>query len=105
MSERTKLVHLHLTFRNCEATDALKNYATEKITHCLQKFIHQDTEANMVLSVEKNTQAAELSFRSDGADFNAKQESGDLYASIDAIVDVITKQLRRHKDKNLRHHS
>ncbi|MCB0310660.1 MAG: ribosome-associated translation inhibitor RaiA, partial [Bdellovibrionales bacterium] len=74
MSNSARLINLNITFRNTQATDAIKGYANDKITNCLSKFVHQDTEANIVLSVEKNRQIAEISFRSDGHTFNGKEE-------------------------------
>jgi putative sigma-54 modulation protein len=99
-----KLVNVNITFRNTDATDALKAYATEKIANCVGKFVHRDTEAHVVLKVERNRQIAEVSLRSDGADFAGREESDNLYASIDALADSISQQLRRHKDKLTNHH-
>lgn len=104
MPNSHRIVNLNITFRNLDGTDAVKSYATEKITHCLQKFVHHDTEAHMVLKVEKLRHIAEVSFRTDGADFNGKEESDNLYASIDALVDSLTQQLRKHKEKLKKHH-
>ncbi|MFM1849093.1 MAG: ribosomal subunit interface protein [Pseudomonadota bacterium] len=99
-----KLVNVNITFRNTDATDALKTYATDKISNCVSKFVHHDTEAHVVLKVERNRQIAEVSLHSDGADFAGREESDNLYASIDALTDSISQQLRRHKDKLTKHH-
>ncbi len=104
MSGKTKIVHVNITFRNTEATDALRSYATEKVTHALQKFIHQDTEAHVVLRVEKNRQIAEVTMHADGVTINAKEESDKLYSSIDALVDNLQHQLRKNKEKLTAHH-
>lgn len=104
MTENQHLIHVNITFRNTEATEALKNYAAEKIRHCLAKFVHQETEAHVVLKVEKNRQIAEISCHAQGHDFNAKEESADLYSSIDTLVGSLTQQLRKHKDKITKHH-
>lgn len=104
MVANPKNVSVNITFRNTEGTDPLKNYASEKITNCLQKFVHHDTEASIVLSVEKNRHIAEVSFHADGSDFNGKEETSDLYASIDAVVQTVTSQLRKHKEKMTSHH-
>lgn len=104
MSENTHVINVNITFRNTDATDALKNYASDKIKNCLKKFVHHDTEAHVVLKVEKNRQIAEITCHADGADFIAKEESSDLYSSIDTLVDVLTQQLRKHKDKLTKHH-
>ncbi len=99
MSNTDRIVHVNLTFRNTEATEALKTYATEKVSHCVQKFVHQDIEAHVVLLVEKNRQIAEVTFNADGVTFNGKEERADLYSAIDALVDTMSHQLRRHKEK------
>ena len=104
MPATSKNVTVNITFRNTEGTDPLKAYVTEKISHCLQKFVHQDTEAHVVLCVEKNTQIAEVSFNALGTKFNGKEESRDLYASIDAVVKSLSGQLRKHKEKLTAHH-
>ena len=104
MPNSNKQINVNLTFKNTEATEALKNYAQEKLSHCLSKFAHQDTEAHLVLSVEKSRQIAEVSFHTDGHDFKAKEESNDLYASIDALVGTISQQLRKHKEKITAHY-
>lgn len=104
MVNNPKNVAVNITFRNTEGTDPLKNYAVEKVTHCIQKFVHKDTEAHVVLSVEKNRHIAELSCHADGSDFIAKEETKDLYASIDAAVHALSVQLRKHKDKLTSHH-
>ena len=104
MSDSTKSVHVNIAFLNLEASDALKQYATEKVTHCVKKFAHQDTEAHVVLKVEKARQIAEISMHLSGADFIVKEESENLYASIDMLTDALSQQLRKHKDKATRHH-
>jgi putative sigma-54 modulation protein len=104
MVNKQRHVKVSLNYRNTEPTESLSGYAEEKVRNCVQKFAHHDTEVRVVLSVEKNRQVAEAQFHCDGADFSGKQESDDLYASIDGLVDLITNQLRKHKDRLTKHH-
>lgn len=104
MVNKSNIVNVNVTFRNTEATDPLKNYAVEKFTTCLKKLVHQDTEANVVLQIEKKRQIAEISFHADGSDFNGGQESDNMYKSIDNLVSSVTEQLRRHKEKLTKKH-
>lgn len=99
MTKVTKLVKVNTTFRGIDATDALRNYCTEKLSNCLHKFVHHDTEAHAVLRVEKNRQIAEVTVHADGVTVNATEESPDLYSSIDALVDTLAQQLRKNKEK------
>ncbi|MBN8548005.1 MAG: ribosome-associated translation inhibitor RaiA [Deltaproteobacteria bacterium] len=104
MTNHERKVNVTIAFKNTEATEPIKKYATEKITHSIQKFVHHDTDAHVILRVEKNRQIAEATFHVDGADFIGREESADLYAAIDALADSLTQQLRRHKDKMTQHH-
>ena len=104
MSDSARVINVSIAFLNIESTDAIKQYATDKVKHCVQKFAHQDTEAHMVLKVEKTRQIAEISMHLSGADFIVKEESYSLYASIDKLTDSLSQQLRKHKDKVTSHH-
>lgn len=104
MSDSARVINVSIAFLNIESTDAIKQYATDKVKHCVQKFAHQDTEAHVVLKVEKTRQIAEISMHLSGADFIVKEESESLYASIDKLTDSLSQQLRKHKDKVTSHH-
>ncbi len=104
MSEAKNAVHVNIAFLNLDSTEAIKQYATEKVSNCVRKFAHQDTEAHVVLKVEKARQIAELSMHLSGHDFFVKEESQDLYASINMLADSLTSQLRKHKEKVTSHH-
>lgn len=99
-----RMIQVNITFKNTESTDALRAYATDKVNNCLKKFVHHDTETHVVLKVERTRQIAEISFHTDGHDFAAKEESEDLYVSIDALVNTLTQQLRKHKERMTQHH-
>lgn len=103
MNDKSKIVTVQIAFKNMEATDSLKDYATEKITSCVKKFAHHDTEVHLVLKVEKIRQIAEVSFHNDGADFSNSETSDDMYKSIDGLVNSLSTQLRRHKEKLTKH--
>jgi putative sigma-54 modulation protein len=104
MTDSSRVINVSITFLNLDATDALKKYTTDKVKHCVQKFAHQDTEAHVVLKVEKTRQIAEISMHLSGHDFVVKEESEDLYASIDKLTDSLSHQLRKHKEKVTSHH-
>lgn len=99
MPDNSRLINVNITFRNTASTEPLKQYATDKLSNCLRKFVHQDIDLTVVLSVEKNRQIAEVTFYADGSDFKVKHESLDLYASIDGLCDSLTQQLRKNKEK------
>lgn len=99
------MIKVIVTFRNVESTEPLKAHATTKISHCLEKFMHKDVTVNCTLSVEKTRQIAEAKFQyDDGRAIVAEEESSDLYASVDKLVDNLSRQLRKAKEKLVAHH-
>jgi len=104
MGESNKLINISVSFIHLDPSDPLKTYASDKIKNTVQKFTHHDTEIHVVLKVEKNRQIAETSFSADGSTFHVKEESDDLYLSIDKMVDTLAHQLRKHKEKLTSHH-
>lgn len=87
-----------VTFRHMEPTDALKEFAAEKVEK-IEKYIHTPTDAHIVLSVEKYMHQADITIRAHGFMMRGREKSEDMYASIDRAVDKIEKQVRRYKNK------
>ena len=88
-----------VTFRHTEPTDALKQYAEEKI-HRLGKYFSQPLDAHVVLSVEsKERQSAEVELHAHGTMIHGKEQTEDLYSAIDLVTDNLKRQVRKQKDK------
>jgi putative sigma-54 modulation protein len=63
----------------------------------------------VILSVEKKKekeqrQKAEVTLRVKGRDIFVEQSHEDLYAAIDQLMDVLDRQVVRHKDRVQDHH-
>jgi putative sigma-54 modulation protein len=92
-------VKVSVTFRHTEPTDALKQYAEEKILR-LGKYFSQSFDAHVVLSVEsKERQTAEVELHAHGAMIHGKEQTSDLYSAIDRVMDNLKRQVRKQKDK------
>lgn len=104
MSNKQEHLSMTTTFRNVESSEPIKAYAEEKLSKPLIKFIHQDTTAHIVLKVEKHSHIAEVTFNWRGKEVSAKVESDDMYKAIDLLVDSVTQQLRKLKEKLTEHH-
>ena len=102
MNENAK-INVSVTFRHTESTPALKNYAVEKITHCLSKYVSGESEAHIILSVEKRDHTAEARVHSKRYDVDGKATTGDLYSSIDQVCDTLGVQLRKQKERQVNH--
>lgn len=95
-------MQVHIHGRKVEITPALKDYAFQKVM-VIRKFIDLNIRANVTLSVDKHRQVAEVTVTGNGVNFHGKEESQDLYASIDIVMDKITAQAKKFKEKQKSH--
>lgn len=94
--DRGLSMNITITFRHMVGTDAVKNYAHEKVAK-LQKFLRQAMTAQVTLSVEGLDHVAEVNISSGSAHFHAKESANDMYASIDMLHDKLERQIRAAK--------
>jgi putative sigma-54 modulation protein len=95
-----------VTFRHIEATDALRDYAQQKVERA-GKFLRDAIEAHVVLSVIKRRHIAEITLTANHLALNATEETGDLYSAIDLAASKIERQIKKHvtKRKSRKHAS
>ncbi|MDP6933468.1 MAG: ribosome-associated translation inhibitor RaiA, partial [Myxococcota bacterium] len=55
----------------------------------------------MVFRVEKHRHIAEITVNSAGDVLKAQEETDDMYATIDGLMNKIERMARRHKEKSL----
>jgi len=84
--------------KNIEITEALRNKTVKKLGK-LEKFFNPGTDVYVTMSVEKNRHIVEVTIPFNGVVIRAEESSGDMYASIDMVIDVLEGQIRRHKTR------
>ena len=62
-------------------------------------------EAHIVLTVEIIRHIAEITLTCDRLKIHAKEDSESMYSSIDALMDKVKAQIKKHKEKLRRHMS
>jgi len=93
-------VKVSVTFRHTKPTDALKSYVAGKVRR-VGKYFSRPLEAHVVLAVDsKDCQVAEVEIHAHGAVIHGKEESADLYAAIDLVMDKIERQIKKSKEKS-----
>ena len=90
--------------KNVDVTEALKDHVTRKLSKMEKFFEHQDVTAHAMLTVEKERQIIEVTMPMDGLLLRGEEASPDMYASVDALLDKLVAQLRKHKEKLTAHH-
>ena len=91
-------MNINVVFRHMETTEALKQYAIDKVSK-IKKYIDAPIEIHVVLSVEKFRHIAEVSFSINGFVVKGQEETEDMYAAIDMVMDKIERQVRKYKDR------
>jgi putative sigma-54 modulation protein len=89
---------LTTTARHFEATPELVTY-TEGRLRKLKRFWDQILHVDVIMSVEKFRHIAEVNVHVNGHDFAAKEESDDMYSSIDKTARNLEKQMKKLKGK------
>lgn len=88
--------------RHLDLTPALKNYAEEKIKK-FERYSSNITEAIVTLSIEKYRHKAEVLLKANGAMIQAEGVTGEIYSSIDEVVEKLEKQVKKYKEKLVSH--
>lgn len=95
-------MQITITARNLEMTDALRQYAEDKVTR-LEKFVDRIASAHVVLSIQKHRQIAEVTLRVRDLTIRGEEASGNLYSAIDLVADKIERQILRYKERIVEH--
>ena len=84
--------------KNIDVGHRLKERLAKKVGK-LEKFFNPETEATATFSVIRNKHILELTIIQNGILFRAEEQSDDMYESIDRVVDVIERQIRKNKTR------
>lgn len=77
---------------------SVHNYAEKKVGK-LDRYFKTEAEAKLVFSVEKDRNKVEVTIRSGSTILRVAESTSDMFASIDAAVTSMERQLRKHKTR------
>ena len=92
-------MNINLTGRHLEITPAIREHVTSKLGKVKRHFDHV-IDINVILSVDKLQQKAEATVHLSGKTVFAETDDSNLYVAIDNLVDLLDRQVLKHKDKN-----
>jgi putative sigma-54 modulation protein len=92
-------MNIAITFRQMEATDSVKTYATDKVAR-LQKFLRRPMKSQVTLSCRDSgrNHCAEVDVHAGDNHFHAHEQSEDMYATIDKVIDKLERQITTHNE-------
>jgi putative sigma-54 modulation protein len=100
--QEQKSMKTTITGRHMEMTDALKSYIENGLNK-IEAHFDRVTDADVVLDVEKHRHIAEVNLHANGVRIHSKETSSDMYASVDAVMAKLEKQVRKYKERISRH--
>lgn len=92
------------TDKKVNLPDKVHAYAEKKVGK-LDRYFKADAEAAIVFSVEKNRNNVELTIRAGSTIIRVAESTSDMFATIDAAVASVERQIRKNKarlEKRLR---
>jgi putative sigma-54 modulation protein len=89
--------------KNIQVTDRLRDYVETKVDR-LDRYLPTITDARMDLATEQtrsygDRQVAQLTVHSKGMMLRAEERSGDIFTSVDMVMDKMKRQIDRYKSK------
>lgn len=87
--------------RNIQVTDALKEYAEKRVSK-LERFLDNFGDAQVLLTVENQSHRIEVTIPVNGMILRGEETTGDMYTSVDLVVEKLERQVEKHKGKLIR---
>ena len=91
-------MELEFTFRNVEPTDAIKAWANKRFQK-VTKHLKDPSSAHIAISVDKHRHRAELTVHSHGDILRASDETDDMYATLDGVMQKLEQAAQRQKER------
>lgn len=91
-------MNLTVSGRHVTVTPAIRSYVEHKLSRVRRHFDHV-IDVNVILTVGKLSQKAEVSCRVRGKDIFVESDHQDLYAAIDLLADKLDRQVVKYKDR------
>jgi ribosome hibernation promoting factor len=89
---------LEIVGRNVLVTEAMKNYAKDKLAK-IDRFHTHIMDVHITLDIQKLEHVAVILLKFEHFRIKVSASSTDMYASIDKAIDRLQKQLRRWKER------
>ena len=97
-------MQLSISGHHVELTDSINEFIHQKFEK-LDRHYDQITQVHVVLDIQKHEHMAEATAHVTGGELFANATAEDMYASIDAMVDKLDRQLIKHKEKTVARHN
>jgi len=94
-------MQLMVTGRHVNVTEAMKQYAREKLSRVMHERPHLN-EVHLIMDVQKYRHRVEISARGKNLEVFCREETDDMYRSIDSAIAKLDRQLSKYKERHTR---
>ena len=91
-------MRISITGKNIEISEYLRELVEKKMAK-LDRYFPEDTVAHVTMSVERNRHIVEVTIPFVNGIIRGEEVTGDMYASIDNVLDKLDRQIRKHRTK------
>lgn len=91
-------MQVRITGRHVDITAALRRYIESRMKR-LERYEPKLGDVQVILGVEKYRHTAEANLTVNGVSVQAKASTREMYASIDELLDKVTRQVSKRKEK------
>lgn len=92
-------MNVNFTARQTNITPDLKQYCQRRLKS-LEKFMGPLREVDIILTVEKYRQKAEINIKARRTSLNVVEETHDMYNSLNLAFDNLEKRVKKEKEKS-----
>lgn len=85
--------------RNLEITPALRDYAEKKVAKLDRFFDKHPVAAAVMMNVERERHIVEVTLTVNGLLLRGEDDTGDMYASVDGVIDKLERQIHKYKTR------
>jgi len=93
-------VNLSITARHIDITDSIKEYLQKRLNKLKKYFNEKEVNIHIVFLAEKERRCIEITLHYNGNILYGRETKGDLYTSIDEVMEKLERQLEKCKEKN-----
>ncbi len=95
-------MQIEVSFKQLEHSDALRDYIVEKLDRVLKPLV-EPISAQAVFHVEKYRHVVKVTVHANGIVIKGREETNDMYSSVDLVIDKLERQVRKYRDKIVEH--
>ncbi|QGP92198.1 Ribosome hibernation promotion factor [Neomoorella glycerini] len=84
--------------KNLPVTDALKQYIVKRLSK-IERYLEGVDEVQVNLAVNRDSHVVEVTIPLNGYLLRGEEATGDMYGSVDLVVEKLEKQIAKYKTK------